>query len=505
MRILNIITALALMLFFSNCKKYDELQVNPNSPSVSPAGNVLLGVELSMVESPWSSTTRLAQFYALTEVYYGNQNYNWTTSSFDFDPLRNVLKMEEEAVRTGGTDLNPYLAIGKFFRAYFFADMALTFGDVPLTDALKAKENVFTPTYDSQKEVYRQILKWLDEANTDLTAIIEGNPSASLAYDMYYGGDLTQWRKVVNSFRLRTLISLSKRADDTQDLNIKQQFADIVSNPTKYPIISSYEDDLQVTWIDNPSNRNPNYSDNASLDIRAPIGQTYLELLKKYQDPRIFIIATPTDSAKNSGDPDYAKKFTSFRGANTGDAQVTMKNLATQGKLSFGRPEYFATAKGDPTILLGVSEVEFCIAEGINRGWASGDAASHYWKGIQGSMDHYNEYSPNKIPDGDINSFKLLPSVVYAGNNSKGLLQILEQKYVAFFQNSGWQPFFEQRRTGVPVFLTGPGTESVGGVIPKRWMYPDSENQYNIVNLQKALDAQYGGIDNVNSVMWLIK
>ena len=34
-----------------------------------------------------------------------------------------------------------------------------------------------------------------------------------------------------------------------------------------------------------------------------------------------------------------------------------------------------------------------------------------------------------------------------AGNTAAGLTQILTQKYVAFFQNSGLEAFYNQRRT----------------------------------------------------------
>ncbi|MNF00219.1 Starch-binding associating with outer membrane [compost metagenome] len=47
------------------------------------------------------------------------------------------------------------------------------------------------------------------------------------------------------------------------------------------------------------------------------------------------------------------------------------------------------------------------------------------------------------------------------------LTKILTQKYIAFYMNSSWEPFFEQRRTGVPVLRVGPGTLN-GGKVPKR-------------------------------------
>lgn len=46
------------------------------------------------------------------------------------------------------------------------------------------------------------------------------------------------------------------------------------------------------------------------------------------------------------------------------------------------------------------------------------------------------------------------------------LQQVLLQKYLAFFQNSDWEAYYNWRRTGIPAFHTGPGT-GPNGVIPK--------------------------------------
>ena len=72
------------------------------------------------------------------------------------------------------------------------------------------------------------------------------------------------------------------------------------------------------------------------------------------------------------------------------------------------------------------------------------------------------------------------------------------------FMNSGWESFYEQRRTGVPTLAVGPGTYN-NGQVPKRWLYPLSEYDYNPGNLSTSLQNQYGGNDDVNGVMWLIQ
>jgi hypothetical protein len=95
--------------------------------------------------------------------------------------------------------------------------------------------------------------------------------------------------------------------------------------------------------------------------------------------------------------------------------------------------------------------------------------------------------------------------VLYKGNNADGLKQILEQKYIAFFQQSGQEAYFNYRRTGIPTFLTGPGTGN-NGIIPKRWLYPQAESIVNNENYSKALTDQFGSAgDNLNSDLWLEK
>lgn len=71
------------------------------------------------------------------------------------------------------------------------------------------------------------------------------------------------------------------------------------------------------------------------------------------------------------------------------------------------------------------------IAGAINRGWLAGNAADYYNKGIAESIKFYN------IVQSEIDKF--LTAKLYPGNTEKGLQKIVEQKYIAFFENSGRQ------------------------------------------------------------------
>lgn len=495
------ILALILMVTFSACKKTEELQKDPSAILNAAPKLIFTGLLLNSSQAPWTTDQRYNQFMVMNEAYYGNQSYNWTTSDYSaYTQLRNVVRMEVESQKIGAPGA-PYLAMAKFFRAYFFVSAADMFGDIPMSDALKgANDGNFSPKYDTQKEVYIQSLKLLEDANTDLTPLVAAQ--AKVEGDFFYNGDLAKWQKLVNSFRLRVLVSLSKRADDTPELNIKQQFAEIVGNPAKYPLILTNADNFQLVYnTSNVSNNYPLWPSNGVVlknDLRNNFGATYMNILTRTNDPRVFVVALPTDSARLSGDAGYATKFTSFRGGRTGELQTTLKDQAIAGKLSMINFDYWLSSpSGVPCVQLGAAETNFNIAEGINRGWASANALTYYEQGISESIKFYGITNTATIS-------AFLNKNTYSGNNTAGLNQILEQKYVSFFQNSGRQAYYNNRRTGIPKFDIGPSNAN-NNLIPTRWAYPTSEYTVNAINLKEALQRQFAGADTQNGVTWAIK
>jgi hypothetical protein len=185
------------------------------------------------------------------------------------------------------------------------------------------------------------------------------------------------------------------------------------------------------------------------------------------------------------------------------------------------RSRYYSSYSAEPGIIIGYAEQCFNIAEAIHRGWITGNAEDWYKAGIKTSLAFYGipvdaagsitkvyPYNGDNaknytIPFNFEGSYYPQEAVKYAGG-AAGLRQILLQKYLAFFQNSGWEAYFNHRRTGVPEFLTGTGTGN-GGRIPKRFQYPASEQTNNRENWKEAIDRQFGGTDDINAEMWLIK
>lgn len=514
--------SLAVIVSFTACKKnFDEYSQNKNLPLSVPPGVVLRSVLGDLVVYPGGEEDKASQFIVSNYTYYGDNKY-WTGSAnLNYGTLNNVIAMEGLARKAAGTDNNPYHALGLFFRSFFFVSMSEKVGDLPMNDALKGVSNT-APKYDSQKDIFIQSLKWLDTANTILNSALTGG-FAEFSGDFYFNPSdnsssaraaLVKWQKVVNSYKLRVLIELSKKDADA-DLNVKAQFANILNNAAQYPIFTSNADNLQYVYNDKynyyPDNAT-NYGNNAG---RLNLAATFLNTLSSLNDIRCMVLAEP---ARGLGftDTDYR----SYKGAPSGADLSTLATESGAGKLSlYNYNHYYTGLAGEPTFILSYPEICFCIAEAINRGWVTGNADTWYQNGTKAMFDFYGIKDGDNVvtlrkADGTANltytvnfSFATYfnqATVKYKGNNVDGLAQILTQKYLAYARNSGLQAYYQWRRTGIPTFNVGAGTGN-GGVIPLRYQYPSGELTTNKSNYTAAIASQYGGSDDINAKMWLIK
>ncbi|RFS23923.1 SusD/RagB family nutrient-binding outer membrane lipoprotein [Chitinophaga silvatica] len=518
--------ALAGIAFTSCNRKYDDYAINNNKPTKVPPSLVLGGVLANInVDQPWSQVMRWNQFDCCNYNYYGDQRYDWGGVDFSsYYTMNNVQQMEAEAARLGGQTINPYTSLGKFFRALLYYRMTCLVGDLPMKEALQGKADL-TPKYSSQKEVFLQILKWLEDANTELGQQVN-NPDKSataegqiLKGDFYFGNDLASWQRTVNAFRLRVLITLSGKTADA-DLKVVDQFKNIVSNPAKYPLFEAMGQSFQYLY--NNINKYPSNPDNLGFDAtRYNMSATYLNTLVNLNDPRAYITAEPATEQLNKLYKTPAD-ITAYVGAPSGESldnmSSKMSNVDTAVYSVRSRSRYYSNYTAEPGIIVGYPELCFNMAEAINRGWISGDAEEWYKKGIKSSLGFYGvptvaagiitkSYAGLRydVPFDFENTYYKQAAVKYSGDNAQGLKQILTQKYLAFFENSGWEAFINWRRTGVPTFSTGTGTGN-NTMIPKRFKYPDSERSANTTNWTNALQSQFGGTtDDINADMWLLK
>ncbi len=150
----------------------------------------------------------------------------------------------------------------------------MSMGDIPYSQALDIEE-YRCPVYDSQKDVFIGVLSDLEKADEFFATAntFEGDP--------FYKGDPVKWRKATNVLRLKVLISLSKRVDDTPELNIKETFARIVAEGN---LFQSNDDNLQVVYSDKQGQQNP-FHNSFVKSINEYAGSALLiDPLKKFEN-----------------------------------------------------------------------------------------------------------------------------------------------------------------------------------------------------------------------------
>ena len=524
-----LVFAAVMLIILSGCQKGDLLS-NPNvaaeNSTISPSlilnhlTSNLMKEEEPIISSVYRYNQNIVSNYS---YYFGSNSYNWSNTTDNYDNIKYCAKMEEQAQKQTGNTTNIYFALSKFFKAYTFIWISMRVGDIPMSQA-GDPATYPNPTYDKQKDVFKNSLDLLESSNNLINDLytkstIKPSDKVDAAGDIY-GLSYQQWQKVINTYRLRLLISMSKRADDNPDLNIKTQFASIVTNSVKYPIMTSNADNLYyrytaITFYP------PNRSGYAPYNNCENINKTYLDLLKVNNDPRLYVLTTPALKLIKQGK--MVSDSSAYIGEDNNKTQSSYSNFTSDSShscLSYNR--YMSSQTGancEPYIIVGYPELCFNIAEAVYKGWLPGLTTSvWYANGINASLNLYG-ITQNKVVsvgnyDGtntnigsvtlDVNAF--LNRTSYAGDNATGLNQILTQKYIAFFMNSGFESFYNWRRTNVPVFAQGGagiGTPSTN--IPLRWQYPSAESIYNTSNYNAAIQSQYGGSDDLNAKMWLIK
>lgn len=488
----QIAAALVLVLFFSSCKKFEDFQENPNNPTVADPSLLLPDIELTAFSEISSDAALASRYLVYTQSSSNAQYYGWQRYSMNYGDITQVVKMEQEAARLG--KLN-YRYIGKFLTAYYILDMTQRFGDIPYSQMMQSMMNntydsaSTQPVYDAQEDVYSRALNELKIASDSLSA-----DQVAVSGDLIYDGDIDKWKKLINSYTLRVLMSLSEKESNTV-LNIRQRFNEIISNPGKYPLFASNADNGQLPYYNITGNQYPFYNSN-SMKTDFYLDSSFVDILQELKDPRLFVYGQPTTA---SGLPEG--DFDAYDGLVGSAALAYNTGKRGEGKASQINRRYAYEPTNEPSILMGYAELQFVLAEAVTRGWISGDADQYYKNGIEASLEFSNfndTYTSTEIVD-----YLNQPAITL--QPATAIQQIITQKYISQFMNTGWQPFFEQRRTGFPEFETKGAGILNGGKIPKRWMYPADEYNNNTVNVENAVKRQYAEGDDINGVMWLLQ
>lgn len=489
------LTLLILMLGLTACENLEKINIDPNRVTATHPQLQLTQIEWVAFQHKVGTDPMYAQkMLVQTDGESSGQYYKWDRSDFgNYSKMRDVTKMIEEAERIQSRS---YVALGKFFRAFYFLNLTQTFGNVPYAAALQGESGgaYKPPVYDPQKEVFKGILKELEEANKILS-----EENTIIAGDIIFKGDILKWRKAINAFRLKVLITLSKKESDA-DFKLKADFASILAGE---PLLAGNEDNAQLVFLDQQGNRYPEFN-SSGYGSGMYIDSTFIRRLQDRQDPRLFVYCTQT---KNAGDLGKAiNDFSAYEGGDPAAPYAEVNTKAAKGNTSKVNNRYHKDPTNEPLVLMGFVEQQLIIAEAAARGWVAGDGVSYYNSAVKASFKFYETYAKGLgiyVTQAIADKYLELPinDLSKASTQAEKIEKIIMQKYLASFQQMSWNAFFDHLRTGYPTFR-----RPVGVAIPFRWSYPQAEYNNNTDNVTKAISSQFGdNNDKISAQPWWLK
>ncbi|MFV0591453.1 MAG: SusD/RagB family nutrient-binding outer membrane lipoprotein [Draconibacterium sp.] len=497
---------LVFLISITGCQNFEELNTNPDLSIAVTPDMLATTLILDICRSEVATTKGFMQPYMLdkqilwTEFAQEMQYNKLGRTSFDsYVVLNNVEKMIDFS--TEGTLRNSYTALGHFVRAWKFFNKTMEVGDIPYSQALLAEsEGNVKPVYDSQKDVFLGIIGELDKAD-ELFAT-----GTEFSGDPVYDGDPVKWRKLVNTFQVNVLINLSKKAGDT-DLRIAARLADIVANR---PLMESNNDNFGLTYSDAVGQTYP-FSKPNPFTIYPIVSSTLTDKLIQTQDRRLFYYASPS-SVKIAGGKTVSD-WDAYVGVDPSTVYAEVGVIAGTRDYSTINDRYYAP-EGEPIGLISYAQLKFNLAEAAVRGLISSDAETQYNDGIKAAMKFVADntaddalYHHNmKMDNAYIDAFPLTTPVKFEGTTQEKLEKILTQKYIATYLQIPRSAFYDNRRTGYPILPINPESNQnePNDRLPKRWMYPQGELNYNSENVTEAISRQYSS-DDVNETMWILK
>ncbi|MCK5846455.1 MAG: SusD/RagB family nutrient-binding outer membrane lipoprotein [Bacteroidales bacterium] len=478
-----------LVFVIASCSKdFEEMNTNTKSPE-TVAGETLFTnaqKELSDQLASVNVNTNIWKLWAryITETTYVDEaNYDIINRSqpdnafrtFYRDILRDLMessdvmgKIEFVAAEDIAAQKNR-LAIVEVLNVFAYQRLVDMFGNIPYSESLKVDETT-TPIYDDAEGIYADLFSRLDAAISNLDA---ANGSFGSA-DVYYGGDVAQWIKFANSLKLKMAITVA----DVAGLNPGTKAAAAAAAG----VIDAEADNCTMVYLGASPNTNPLFLDLVASGrhdfvATADIIDTMLYLV----DPRIDMYYDPIDTSSD-GSGKYAHIGGAYGYSNPYDVNSHLS--ATLEVPSF------------ECMILSYEEVEFYLAEAVERGWAvGGTAEDHYNNGIMASIAYWS----NGSDDGS--AYVALPAVAYstaAGTNWQEKIGF--QSWLAAF-NRGFIGYTTMRRLDFHTFPQPPQAKTDDGSLPLRFTYPVDEQTLNGAN-HEAASAAIGGDNMLTKLFW---
>lgn len=508
------IYAILLVMSFTSCdKNFEEINTDPTkltesnfrynylftSAQLYAAGN-FDGYSNGTWQSSVSYASSMMQHLSSTnswwygDKYIYNETYNSSFWQYQYSTAIKSIVDVINNVKVDESKKNFY-NISRILKVWMFHRVTDIYGDVPYSEAgMGYATGLVTPKYDKQQDIYADMLKELDEAAQQL------NSSADNALgdaDLFYEGDITQWKKFAYSLMLRLGMRLSKVDAANAEAWVKKAVAG--------GVMESNDDNAIVHQEAKGTHRESN---GVGLQLRSrepssyKMSKTFIDFLKNNNDPRLVWLATvieDTDNTEDLGDntasiqigqPNgYDKSGTATDISNAPNWPGAQNKYSTVNRMTYSREDA-------PTFFLTYAETALLEAEAAQKGWIEGDAATYYADGVRAAILQLNQTGA-EITESAADTY--ITAHPYVAAN--GLQMINEQYWVATFAD--WlETWANWRRSGYPVLtpIVYQGNNT-NGTIPRRFTYPMDEANVNPVNYSSASSSISGG-DKMTSRVW---
>jgi hypothetical protein len=481
----------ALSTALTSCESFLDVNTSPNSVATAPPSVLLTSTIITTGFSNANEINRITSLLVQHVAGLGTQTRpqdvyeirGGLDNQWQFELYAGSLENSQMLITAAERTTSPaYAGIAKLLKAYNFAMTTDLWGDIPYSEALQGL-NQLRPRFDKQEDIYKGAagIQSLDAlVKEGLANLGETSTFVPGAEDPVYKGDLTKWRRMGNTLRLKLANTISRK----EPALAKAIIDEVVGANSA---ILTNADDFDVPFGGTVGNRNPIYDFGY---VQRPedllLSQRLLDSMIAKNDPRlpVYFTATPTRTAtvNTTGTVTTfpgatAGTFLTFTGYQNGNNTATPV-LANRSRYNV----YLRGNTGDaPVRLLTNFQRLFIMAESalvLGTSTGGGTVQSLYQDAIRASMTKAG------ISDADVTAyFAANPSVaILRGSTAQRLNQIMTQKWIAWVGN-GYEAFNDYRRTGYPrlaLALNASGDNP--NVIPKRFVYPASELSGNANN-----------------------
>jgi Starch-binding associating with outer membrane len=469
-----------LMITAVSCKKYLDINTDPDNISDAPLPQLLTSAQVNLGFEAGSDLFRYSSLIAQQmsgQASQPNQTYEYDRynitgsdennlwSSINSTTLSDLELIIKKATNSG----SPYYSgVAKILKAFEYQKSVDTWGDIPYTDAQQLDKNT-QPKYDKGEDIYKSITQLLTDAVTDLNAassVLSPGANSVIYTNASFTIAKANWIKLANTLKLRIYLHYSKK---DPAFSLAQMTALI--NSAGVSFMASPADNFQMPFFNVPKQQNPIQQFEASRPNYLFANNTMVTLMVGKSDPRLPFYFTPlpfnsspaTYKGVKPGDPvgnGYSRIHTYLRGAATGSPV----QQADGGILSSA----YTFTGAAPIRMLTYAEYCFIRAEAALMG-APGSAQTFFTAGITASMTDAG------VTPANITTY-LTANGTLAGTNAQQLKQIIEEKYVANF-GVAMEPWTDFRRTGYPLLV--PPSNAVLLSVPRSLFYPQSEIDLN--------------------------